>query len=221
MPIFNSVYKSFSTWQPKYTPTANTLLYLPFTENMADYSGNNRVVTSDLWEIKNWLFFNNTTGDKTWLVAQNMPDVWSWFTLTFFEKKTWTYANTQQPLFRYDWWNTVHSFDGGSWISFNIWWLDNRINIQDNWADVWRMVTFTYTWSVISLYINNTQISSQSKSFSSTWWNNTYFGWWNAYTPYQWYISELIEENYWWTAQQVSDHYNALKDYYPNTFPSS
>ena len=35
-------------WLPKYTPTVNTLLYLPFTEDMADHSGNNRVVTNDL-----------------------------------------------------------------------------------------------------------------------------------------------------------------------------
>ncbi len=195
-----------------YEPSSNTLLYLPFTEDMADYSWNNRTITNDLWEIKDWYFYNDdTTNSKSWLVVANMPDVWSWFTLTFWEKKTWAYANTQQPLFRYDWWNTVHSFDAGSWIWFRLWWWDNNRTVPNNWADTRRMITFTYTWSVMALYVNDTLIASTSRSFSSPWWNQTYFWWWSTYTPYQWYISHLIEENYWRTAQEVSNYYNLTK----------
>lgn len=222
MPIFNSEYKSFSTWQPKYTPNEHTLLYMPFTEDMLDHSGNNRSVSSDTGRIKNWCYFNDTADkSKQWFTVENMPALWD-FTTTYIEKKTGTYASQNQASFLYAWWNQIHTVDFVTRFRFWIWWWDNDPRTPSNWADVWRLLTFVVSWNTFNFYINWSLISSASRSHSQPAWNHYYLWYWgNAYLPLMWYVAELVQEDVARTAQQVSDYYNNLIQYFPNTFPSS
>ena len=195
-------------WQP----WANTLLYLPFTSDMLDHSWNNRVVTTDIGIIQNGYFYNdNTDTNSRWFTIQNMPALTN-FTTTFYEKKTWTYANNQQAVFLYAGGSQIHSIDFANKIRFGVWGWPNDPSVPNNWADVWRLLTYVKNGNNFSFYINATLISSASRAWvSQPAWSHYYFWWGSVYYPLMWYASQLIVEDKARTAQEVSDYYNLTK----------
>lgn len=226
-----------------WTPTSNTIAYYPLEKDWNDYSwnwhnltwlatptyttswGTKKVVSlngSNLWDINNlsWTYTDYTfsvwckpTSTGTWQeIFDNLNWIswsWAWQVYMSFNGSSLEQANNRNFWYQYkqNWW---------TWSYYNVYWISSLdINIWYN-----LVITSTSNW--IKMYINWTQVASNSISWiiSLTAWKNSIWGRsnntssWGNTNFFNWYLSEFILENKTWTATQISDYYNSTKSKY-------
>jgi len=212
-------------WQP----WANTIAYYPLdsTNTVNDLSWNNYTLatthTSPTFWTYQWVDCASFNWSSTELQTASVnPSVyWNQFTISFWLYSTAT--NTDQiPINNtYYWWGyynwciRAHS-SSSYYYSFNL----NCNSSYKAW-DGWSNLVFTYDNGTIKSYTNwvynNTWTLSLSLSNNwlftiGTWHDENGDSW---YCWYNWGLSNIIVEDKVWTAQEVSDYFNATKwDYW-------
>lgn len=202
---------SITNW---YSPTVNTVLYLPMKEDFLDKTGNNTMTNSwatiaTLNWVKCWYFSNSiltcsanplattdrtisvrlyTTSGSWWIIWANH----SW-------NATWDYTMI------YPSWTRIYQsiYGWGATDSYS------SYGVGINW---WHHLCISWT----KIYVDWTNVTT------SEWRSGTYATWYpytigrqNSWANwYEWYMSELILENRVWTATEISDYYNQTKANY-------
>ena len=223
-------------WNDTWLPWSNTVAYYPLEKDGNDYSWNWHNLTwnsaptyTTSWGTKQ---VANLWGNKIGVIA-NLSGTYTNYTFNVWCKPTNT--NTWQEIFD----NSVYSENTNNvYFSFNssessyvdffyqyrpngwsntyqkVYWPTNRA--ANNRYNV--VVTSTASW--IKIYVNWTQVAS-----NSTTWTMVLVSWSNSigarYNSWQWnvnyfsgYLSEFIMEDKTWTAEEISNYYNTTKSQY-------
>ena len=208
-----------------WTPGSNTLLYLPFTDDLNDHSSNQTstkgwtvsIATLDwvkcanfnsgylTFPSKKWFGTNSTF--SLWVKNPSNPQessifctswvAWGWTEYVF----NWRINNSPQSitLWTYGWWTW------NPWVSVNY--------SVPSW---WTNIVATMEWLVAKLYIN-WQLWWQVKMYYNNVTAGTLYIWNNTDEPTvsKWwlkaYLSELIIENTVWDATKVAHYYDITK----------
>lgn len=208
-------------WQP----WANTIAYWKLdwdtTDELWNYDMVTRIWTMNYWTLSWWQKYGIFNG-STILSVASVPS-WTKWTLSFWINKSWTseYVSFVQNI-NTDWSdNYTQIVLKQTEIGFRIpWWSNNFRNYtQSTWE--WHHIVLTQDWTGMCLYIDNVQIwstRSNNSWFNAKWWNQLCIWWlirWTqAYSIFNWYLSNMIIESEARTAQEVSDYYNLTKSLY-------
>ena len=206
-----------------YKPNANTILYMPFKEDLLDHSGNNISFTNtNVTLVDGTAYFNWSAK----LVNSNFTSYLSAvpFTVSFWIK---------QPSIVNDGWLIVANKKvSGSWYWWDLQNISWKIRVESvGWGtnifsntlstDTRYLVTAVYASGNKYLYMNGSLLASWTSTINSfrdefRIWVNDADSW---MTPVyiNGYMSDLIMEKVAWTQQQVADYYNSVKDEHPNT----
>jgi len=218
-----------------FTPTASTIWRYPLDWDLKDYSWNNRDLTwtsvnfTSWWPWQVWVFTNSSNAyyqnnslfcisyPFTWLVWVSTDSVPTWY-----RSGAWYYENlvidicngtdynTQDKwLWFWNWWFIAHNYD---WAVQQCYWGTAS-------ANTWYSLAYSFDGSTMRVYANGTLINTLSSSWSYTWFNNARVtipnqSWANNLSKFSWKISNVILENRVWTAQEISDYFNASKSMY-------
>ena len=214
---------SVQNWNYPYVPTANTVAYYPLTSvsQLQDMSWHNHTLVNKNnlvsfwtnywvscayfpWNSANYLFVDNPTYLPSWNAARTMS-IWGYFvgstnvdSLMMF----WGQWSTRQLcwLFVYQWWVYF------AWYSADT----SRYTFSKN---VWHLVTMTYDWSTVRLYLDGSLQGSIGTTLSTT--TPLFWIWWHWSTHYwYWWLSDAIVENKVRTATEITNYYNATKSIY-------
>lgn len=216
-----------SGWEP----WENTVAYYPLNWDINDYSWNNRNLSVEFGTVSyttlsSWIqvFSPRWTGITSWGTWLSYSDsVWdfTWdFTINFFVKLLQTYNNymsfvTNRHLYTYRWMNSIDSSNEFffHWEpQYKSWWIID--------TNVWHNICCTVISGTYYIYVDNTLKKSGSYTYwiGTPWRLNIWF--WYTWAggqnrePLNWDISNVIIEDKWWTAQEVSDYYNLTKSLY-------
>lgn len=227
MPIFNTEYKSYYEWKP----WANTLLYMPLNWDVLDYSGNENNGTwswtteyKTIWD-KQYAYINTNS-----CINLTSSPIWTW-NPDDFTFSCWVRINENsywaQPVYL-----GSDSTNNRFCLILNYYWV-NRNNFQHindiyvNTIYLWPTTsTPEHKWewiNVIYTYEKATQTSTLYINNSQTWTDNGYpiniasGGNYRIARPLSdsnfanYWLSEIIFENWIWSAQERSDYYNWTK----------
>ena len=225
-----------------WTPWSNTIMYLPLEKDWNDYSGNNHNLTwnwtptyTTSWGTKNVL---NLNGSTLWKIA-NLSGTYTDYTFNVWCKPT-NITTTWQEIF--DNTKSINDVPNDSvyfnfnWTSQGWWKIDFAFQYRPNgWtntyqnvygtanrtANTWYNVVITSTSSWIKIYVNWTQIASNSTTWAIVL-DSGYNFIWGRYTNYTQvynnrfigYMSEFIFEDKTWTAQEISHYFDLTKSNY-------
>lgn len=199
-------------------PWANTIAYWKFEDDIKDYSWNWYDITSannTQLTILNWVKCLNLNNSYCAAATIDTLSTYNNYTIIW-----WYYLNWTVDI-KYTWggawgWSGIR-FRSGGWDDSQIRW-GNPTNTYSQW----NYNTPTWQWFMFAIvvnsgygivYKNTTETVLKSQVVAPI--NNT--------TPFRigadeewtirwnWYISRLIIEKQWWTAQEVSDYYNQTK----------
>ena len=225
-----------------FTPTANTIAYLPLNWDVVDYSSYNRSFTvlgstSAEWtpvfetlsswiKVANFIATNNV--NSNWFAyTTNVTDMPSSWNMTVSCRMNWSWTT--------DYYQDLITFRTMSWSTdrytrmVNISQSDNRFLFHGSSQEKSSQSPTVWTWynylctvsgSNCYIYINGSQIYSSAYSY---WSRATSFNIWgflrsgytnSRYEVYNWKLSEVIVENVARTAQEVADYYNSTKSKY-------
>ena len=209
---------------PSYTPTANTLLYLPLKWDINDYSWNNRNPTTVTGSV---IFPNNRYGsfiNYYWNMDSGYSD---WTTNNSFTISYWIkdLGGTARPfVMGQDYWTAPSQWHWGLQAIIS----SNQITAycvtngsQQNtsaysltsWVRHNIIITIT-PWSQMKLYIDgnleeSVNVNSNMRIWAKSW---IWLGRTNATSSYlNGNVSEIINENIAWSATDVTNYYNAHK----------
>lgn len=206
--------KKQSWWRQ---PWANTVLYVPMKDDLSDHSNNHFTLTN--------------TGVS---LVSNQADIDVWY---FDGSSYLSWAN--DALFNFgdmhiSTWINFNTTDGGQFIfaGISIWdiffgeqlwevWIWRNRVAWDNWPNAayislnnWHYISLDRTGTSITISVDLVNIISgtNNKTYTPSWWYRIGDdGYWNYV---RWYMSDLIIENKWWTAQELSDYFNQTKSLY-------
>ena len=211
-----------------WTPWANTLLYLPLQSDAVDKSWNNISTTTSwisfttIWWVSACSTWNPwyITIDNTWFINWNTMSEWCISLLYYLPSQT----SARRTIFEFRNKNycacsLITPSNDQSKLSFWYWWR-NLSNIS---LSFWQWVHLVVTWdsSWISAYVNGSLASSWATmnsnfwlwDFTESWWENQtlfYLKRTSAY-PLNWYVREFIAEKKKWSADDVANYYNQIK----------
>ena len=225
MPIINLVYEAPREWKP----SSSTLLYLPFTEDLNDYSWNNNNPTSSTNASITTLNWVKCCYLNIWRIV--LPDIWSVFNSTFtvswYINITGT-VNNWYDMILWAWWGGSYNAFGFSWYykpgrnDFWAWfyaWAEAKIDTT-GYSWWWRNFTATFDANKkLTLYQNWVEVASATASTPHIS-NNTLYVWVNTEVPNNssWYsycyLWNIILENRAWSADEISTYYNWTKANY-------
>lgn len=224
-------------WQP----WVNTVFYYPLESDGNDYSWNSHNLTwywtptyTTSWWTKQVVSLNGSTGG----IINNLSGTYTNYTFNLWCKPTST--NTWQEIFDNVYiWNSNNAYLNYNWTSYEKWWYrdfayqyrpNGWTNAYQNvyWTSnrttsMWYNVVLTSTSSWIKIYVNGSQIATNSTTWTiilNSWYNSIWMRYNNTITPawyqnfFNWYLSEFIFESTTRTAQEVSDYYNDTKSLY-------
>lgn len=216
-----------------YIPNTNTVAYRPLTSTTTvnDQSWNSKNMTLS-WTVTfgdyNWIdcaYFNggylyineslilgaNPRTISCWFNRENTPSQWGAFWgMGNASSKNWitAYLHTDPAiLWHYGYWNRQYD-----------WWFTQ---IPTVWTRY--LLTFTYTWTNIWVYLNGTylwtpaywSVLTTATTLNLTSWKTVIAQMPHFWAPVRkWHITEFIVENKTWTAQEVTDYYNKTKSTY-------
>jgi hypothetical protein len=226
-------------------PWANTIAYYPLEEDWNDYSWNwhnltwNSTPTYTIsWGTKQVVSLNGSIAGK----IANLSWTYTNYTMSFWCKPT-SNTNTWQEIFdNYKDSSGSSTATDNAYINFN-WTSYEKASAKDfayqyrpnGWSNAyqsvygttnratnsWYNVVVTSTVSWIKIYVNWTQVASNSTTwtiildswYNCIWWR--YNNYYRAYMNYFYgYLSEFIMENKTWTADEIADYYNQTKAKY-------
>lgn len=218
MPIFNSVFKSFKQITPR-TPWENTTAWYKLETDANDYSWNNRNAS---WaNVTYWTELNlkyaQFNGSSSYLLANNWLSSWD-YTISVWIKATelkteailitnWS-GNNMQPIYltangnvqqTYWIWSTS-SYQTPAWTVST----DTRYNIVSvrEWSTAkiyvnWQLI---WSWSVTTNTYTDQRAIWAQKYYNQHWYN--------------WKMSNLIIEKWWWDENAVSNYFESTKENY-------
>ena len=207
-----------------FTPWADTLLYLPLTEDTNDHSWNwynptatNVSITTvgsiscwyfNAWKLQFSQFATMSSIDFTVLVWVKFNSQWQPHSFI----STWSAGADKLLNFRTN--------NNTTW--FNFWWYWDDLSVSQTLStSSWQLVTATYNHSTKYWVIYYNWSSIWTKTYSNP--NvtaNPIYVWVNAEVPnnsnymFRWYMSQYILENKVWTDTEILDYYNATKENY-------
>ena len=206
-----------------WTPTSNTLLYMPLNWDAKDeVSGNSGTWsgTAQYQTLASWLKVANCNSSSYILtpsITTNAPITISWWlyrvdgnVIFRSDSKNWTRnlwqiaINGRPADTQWAWWWIYYNGTGYLYYSWtNAWWKYIVVTLWSNWVKIYVNWELTYTY-------NNTSFVWKTQQ----WWIN-----FDQYStslpiPWAWYYSNLIIENRVWTAEQVALYYNNTKSNY-------
>lgn len=224
MPILNMVYYA-AEWGGWWQPWANTLFYLPLTEDTNDTSWNNRNATSSNVTFSSdgaycrwgyWAWSN-------WTITTATFTMWTTYTINTWVKASEILSGDHLIDLHRRWaWPARHIlfYVNTNWFTCLLWNGSNQ-----NWNSITASFTMWTTWHNICLTRNwsNVYIYTDWQLLAS--WDGTYnVDPWYFYigndpsniSNYSWssYIKDYIMESVIWTAQEISDYYNLTKSNY-------
>lgn len=215
MPIINMVYKKKKGWKP----WANTLLYLPMTEDFNDHSQNHFTLTNS-WvaleqnqaNIPVWNF--NGSAYLSWANSSlfNFGDfhLGVWVKLSQIKQSQFIFAGIGSWNIFF-WYRTYSGDKIGIWRNTVARDSTAQYSLNTGW---WYYISYDRNWTNLSISVNSNVIGTLTNniSYNTSWWyqigNDGY--WYNIY----WYMSELILESKARTAQEILDYYNQTKSNY-------
>lgn len=228
-----------------WTPWSNTLLYYPLEQDWNDYSWNWHNLTWNgtptytvSWGTKKVVNLNGSTMGR----IANLS--WTYTNYTFNVRcKPTNNTTTWQEMFDNYKDGTSQTQSGDSvYINFNgtsyeqasvkdfahqyrpNWWLNAFQNIYgttNRSTNAWYNVCVASTSSWVKIYVNWTQVASNSTTwtiildsgYNYIWWRYRYY--YNDYVNrFIGYLSEFIMEDKTWTAQEILNYYNGTKSNY-------
>jgi hypothetical protein len=206
-------------------PGANTIAYYPLTSTSTvnDQSGNNYNLTNN-WSVTfgtQWWVDCATFSWSNYLSRTSSLFTWNpTFTYNVWLRQTSTHSSTENIVAIWSGYST-NSFImwiKSSWnILYTWWWTNDR----DTWytppLNTWINLWVTYASNVIRVYINWTQIFSDTlTSFTIPSTSTNIWTWvgWSSSPKFIWNMSNTIFENKQWTATEISDYYNWTKSKY-------
>ena len=231
--MFEHPLKNAYIGEPRdYTPTTNTVGYYPLNSSTTvnDKSWNSKNMTLS-WTVTfgdyNWIdcaYFNggylyineslilgaNPRTISCWFNRENAPSQWGAFWgMGNASSKNWitAYLHTNTPTWHYGYGNRQYDY-----------WFTQMPTV---WT--WGLLTYTYTWTNIWVYLNGTYLwtptywspSTTALTLNLTSWKTAIAQMPNLWAPARkWHIAEFIVENKTWTAQEVTDYYNSTKSKY-------
>ena len=194
-------------------PWANTLLYVPFVDDLLDHSWNS-VSLNTGWTITNttlsWVKCASLT--NWWLNTPTLDTTWNW-TQTIWVKwlPTWSWDNAiidkgNSSRAVWTWlknWSYISSITGV--------WYSSSASVDT--SNVWHLLTVVRDSWTLYIYYDWVQKLTYSISSYESWISNNFWIYkreWSS-TFGNWYISGWIVENKARTAQEVQDYYNQTK----------
>ena len=216
----------------EFEPTVNTLLWYPLETNANDYSGRWQHLTPGSWITFGTYggiqcaSFNETTnaiisGNVTWLSLGNGPrttSVWIYQTRV----KSSSYYVSYWTKRKWQWWaiigqNQATLTGAGYLIScFSVSWNANDVATGLSYYVInsWVNIVSTSNGNNVKLYVNGELATTKEMELINTQWSNVMFGATQSNDTFPWYMSNVIIEDYEWTATQIADYYNWMKTKY-------
>lgn len=185
---------AFSTTRVHWTNTkslycnGSTYAYLPASSEFAFW-------TND-FTISFWVYSETTSWQRPWIISNywNVQADWDYW---------WRIADRMDNN-NIAWWSAKPTT---AW-SF----VDERTNISlyNNW---WHNVVFTRINWVFYFYVDNVWKTYSGSPTGQIWRNSMIAFWMNISDWYysKCYLNDVIFENVWWSAQDVSDYYDLTK----------
>lgn len=214
------LYKAYIGEVTWWKPWANTVAYYPLTSvsQLQDMSWNNHTLTNNSnlvsfwtnywvscayfpWITSNYLYVNSPTYLPSWSAARTMS-IWGYFV-----------GSTSTDSLMMFWWGL--STSKLCWLLVYSWWVyfawynanTSRYTFSKN---VWHLVTMTYDWTKIRLYLDGSLKETKSTTLNTT--TPLFWIWWHWSQRYwSWWLSDAIVESVAWTDQEVTDYYNLTK----------
>lgn len=205
-----------------WTPWENTLLYMPFSEDILDHSWNNVTFTT-YWTapvIQDWVSVWDWTGflyTSPLTPASHVFTAQCWVNIAITTGVWWLSDDSHSP---YKWWNSKPS--NNKWrieipeTSTSVYSTTTLSEMLDNWY----LVTLVWNNNYAYLYINWELEISSAGGFTS--WTYAFSIGKNIFknddiaisSIFQWKMSELIFEDKAWTSQEISNYFNSTKSLY-------
>lgn len=134
---------------------------------------------------------------------------------------TWIISNYYSTSDFKQWWRISDRFNNSNqlnfcWDAWNVWqsdiWVDGTTNIPI-YNNGWNNIVLTRTNGTLNLYLNGDATpkwTNSSYPSQNVWINSLLKFWLNTADWYYstCYLNDVIFENVWWSAQDVSDYYN-------------
>lgn len=213
--LINTVTPSYLWWKP----WSNTTAWYKLETDANDYSWNNRnaswanVTYWTSWNLK-YAIFN---GSSSYLLANNGLSSWDYtVSVRINISSLWTEAilvtnwswNNMQPIYLtpngavYQWYRigSSSSYSTPNWtVGINTWY--NIVTVRE-----WSTAKIYINWQLIWSWSVTTNTYTDQRSI----WAQKYYNqhWFN------WKMSNLIIEKWWWSADDVSAYYNWTKANY-------
>lgn len=202
-----STFPDWDIWTAEYSTTrvhwthvnslycnGNTYAYLPASSEFVFW-------TSD-FTISVWVYSETNTGTYTWFLS-NYNDSFGGDSKQWYRISDRFWGNNKLNFCWNAWsWSTDIWVDGTSNVSiYNDWW-HNVVLSRTSWV-----FNLYLDWNTTPVYTNNAQTTRGIGK------NNTYYLWVNSWDSRysKVYMNDLIFENVWWSAQDVSDYYDLTK----------
>ena len=223
MPIFNSVYKSFTPWRK---PWANTIVYIPMKEDLLSHTtnpitvtNNNSVsiVSSGVWASIPVGYFGWASRNLSFTNTSNMSGTWTiqaWIKLPLENRVAWVMAQwTPQWTKVIFYW---YQASAARWLCVSNY--SNDIDVgSTTWRDnSWHLITATYSGVAnqsnnIKIYVDWTLVKQWTSDGFQTPDNTAYVGNYKLNDQFNGYMSEFILESKEWTLSEISDYFNGTK----------
>ena len=225
----------FLVYPRPYTPNSNTLLYLPFDWNLNNNQWKTITwswIAYQKWWVNKVVNLTSTSGSITW-PWNLMSSVWTGdYAVSLWVKPT----NWGNPLVFgnwYEWWTYPWAeiffiFGTAFWVTNKVialfeapTWTQKKITSSMSATSLvwsWHNIVLTRISGVVYLYIDNVLQWQYSRWTSLA--NNNYliilnrWGSGQSWTNTWALMDELIVENKWWTATDVSNYYSVAQQFY-------
>lgn len=202
-------------WGGSYTPTANTILYMPLKMNLLDYWPNS-ISMSTSWTVtidSQWAIFESLSS-----LSGQTPSTVSW-NFTFSSRINLTSAGGGANIISIWQGYPGRGYRYGANSSWKIWFTLFSVydwNYGTNFSTLysnWHNLILTRSGTTNTFYLD--WVSKGTYTWTSTPSSND-IKIWADYSSWviQGHINEIIVEGVGWTAQEVLDYYNDTKSNY-------
>lgn len=212
-----------------YTPSSNTLLYLPLTENANDYSWNGRNCTAyaSVSFTSDWAYFSWSAYNTNFIEFPSSFYPWTSFTISLWIKRE---QNDRELRMFSDWWSNYRRI---LWATVSSWYMTllfgNGNTSQSDWwsiqtysANTWYNYVLVKNWASATLYRNWELVGTHTFSYNSNpgwlavweYWIGTIRTASSSHIPWTWYVKDYIIESTLWTANDALNYHNRTKSLY-------
>lgn len=191
--------------------TKNTILFVPFTEDLTDHWPNEFALTNT-WvqlvqnqaNVKVWYF--NWSSYLSWANSSKIDfwdfHIWAWLKMSQINRNQFIFAWTSN-WGMFFWYDTVEWY----WIGRNGIAWDSKTSYSFS-TNTWYYLSVNREWSTLKLLLNWSVLNTYTNNinYKSNWSYRIWDDWTSKYVT--WYISNLIIENKWWSTDEETDYFN-------------